>query len=161
MKKIIALMLALLAVMLFAACRDNTDDPEDTTDISDVTTEIGGDDTTLPTEETTSPYEDEETTDADTDTEPVETDAVTEPATDAVTEPSDKLTVNGALALCRSYLGEFDPDSGYKYSYQYESLTDEGDFKIKVSIYIEENDRYSKCGYLIVTPDGKITKFDW
>jgi hypothetical protein len=157
MKRIIALMLVLLAVVSLAACRENTNDPADTTDAEStaVTTEEGGEDTTVSDEETTSP-EDEETTGAD-----VETDAVTEPATDAVTEPSDQLTVNGALALCRSYLGDVDPDSGYQYSYQYEGMTDEGNFNIKVSIYIEEDDRYSKCGYLIVTPEGKITEFDW
>ena len=124
MKRIIALMLVLLAVVSLAACRENTNDPADTTDAEStaVTTEDGGEDTTVSDEETTSP-EDEETTDADE-----ETDAVTEPATEAVTKPSteEDTTHSGVVSIspedrmitiARDYLGDVDPDSGYRYSF--------------------------------------------
>lgn len=70
-----------------------------------------------------------------------------------------------AVNAAREWLGDSDPDTGYKYSYSFdEMLTDNGKeyFKVRVSWYIEEEDRYSLCGYLLVSEGGgSIQKYDW
>ncbi len=165
MKKFIAVLLVISSLMMFSACRE--------TEIS------SGDETTNDALETTVSKEteseaDESDTEAETDADTEsETDAITEaPAvtdavTDTETEAETDSTVSGemnemnAVKIARQYLGEVDPDTGYQYSYQFVEITTEGDYKIKVSWYIEEDERFSKLGYLLVSPDGKVTKFDW
>ena len=77
------------------------------------------------------------------------------------------ITEEEALAAAKAYLGDKDPDTGYKYSFVSQGTmedTDTGEtfYKVRVSWYLPEDDRYSVCGYLLVTQDGKtVTKFDW
>ena len=77
------------------------------------------------------------------------------------------ITEEEALAAAKAYLGDKDPDTGYKYSFVSQGTmedTDTGEmfYKIRVSWYLPEDDRYSVCGYLLVSQDGKtVTKFDW
>lgn len=77
------------------------------------------------------------------------------------------ITEEEALAAAKAYLGDKDPDTGYKYSFVSQGTmqdTDTGEefYKILVSWYLPEDDRYSVCGYLLVSRNGKtVTKFDW
>ncbi len=108
-------------------------------------------------EDTTAPG----TTEADTSA-PVDTAAV---STD--NEGKKLITEEEALAAAKAYLGDADPDTGYKYSFvsqgtMEDTETGEEFYKVRVSWYLPEDDRYSVCGYLLVTKDGKsISKFDW
>jgi len=151
MKRYIAILLALLAIFSLAACRKVEKDPKDTTDPAEITTSpdettVTGDDCTTKPEDTTE--EPDETSSPDT----------TEEDT---TEPIAEINEETAVRIAKDYLGERDPDTGYLYSYQYVETTAEGEFKIKVSWYLEEDERYSTCGYLLVSGEGKVTKFDW
>ena len=182
MKKYIALLLALLAVFALSACKLIEKEPHDTTDPVTGTTEPEETSNTEP-EETTEPVitteadttapdttEPEETTAEDT-TAPEETTAEDTTAEDTTapdttkpeetTAPITEINSETAVRIAKDYLGESDPDTGYRYSYQYVETTDEGDFKIKVSWYLPEDERYSTCGYLLVSPEGEVTKFDW
>ncbi len=124
---------------------DSTD--ADTTKAEETTTEAATEEDTTASPETT---KEEETTKAPQITEPEETTA-------AILEINEST----AVLIAKDFLGEKDPDTGYTYSYQYVETTAEGNYKIRVSWYLEEDDRYSTCGYLIVTPKGEVSKFDW
>lgn len=86
---------------------------------------------------------------------------------DDATAAAVRITEDEAVAAARNYLGETDPDTGYRYSFTYQDLyldTDTGIeyHRIRVSWYLEEDDRYSTCGYLLVALDGaSVQKFDW
>ena len=77
------------------------------------------------------------------------------------------ITEEEALAAAKAYLGEKDPEVGYSYSFvsqgtMEDTETGESFYKVRVSWYLPEDDRYSVCGYLLVSRDGKnVTKFDW
>ncbi len=154
MKKYMALVLAMMMVLSLSACKRIEKDPDDTTD-SQVVTTAPDETSEKEPEDTTEP---EETTDADTTAEDTTVSDTTEEDT---TEPITEINSETAVRIAKDYLGERDPDTGYLYSYQYVETTAEGEFKIKVSWYLEEDGRYSTCGYLLVTPEGKVTKFDW
>ena len=104
-----------------------------------------------------------------TETAKKETENETSPETDlpetkAGTEtaaPSGLMSEEEALKKARAYLGDKDPDTGFLYSYSFDSYTPEGSCKVRVSWYIEEGDRYSTCGFLIVTPSGDVSRLDW
>ena len=155
MKKIsiIAMLLALLA--LLCACTpkivSNGDTTSDTT--IPVTSPDGFEDVTAPPEK--------DTTDANEDTtEKVEADT-TDGETTAI---SVVYNVDTAIEAARNWLGDIDPDTGYKYAFSYDGIFTEGDnesFKIRVSWYIAEQERYSLCGYLLVTPKGEVSKYSW
>ena len=136
-----------LALFLLASCtpakKGDDTSAADTTDA--VTGPDGFEDVTAPPEKDTD--EEKDTTAADT----TEKEA-------AVADPE------AAVAAARAYLGESDPDTGYKYAYSYDGLQDDNGKKlhrVRVSWYIEEQERYSFCGYLLVNPDGTITKYSW
>lgn len=119
--------------------------------------------TTQQTEETTRPRETDPQTEEDTTM--VETTVDEE---DTTTNYSEKyITEEEALAAAKAYLGEKDPDVGYSYSFASQGTmedteTGESFYKVRVSWYLTEDDRYSVCGYLLVSRDGKtVTKFDW
>ncbi len=157
MKKHIALLLAIITVLSLAACKRIEKNPDETTGEDAVTTspeETTGEVTNVIEEETT---EAEETTETPAE---IVADSETEPE-EETTEPIVEINSETAVYIAKEYLGERDPDTGYLYSYQYVETTAEGDFKIKVSWYLEEDERYSTCGYLLVSPEGMVTKFDW
>lgn len=120
--------------------------------------------------ETTAQTTEAETTQDDT-TAPAESEDNTseqDNTTAESTNPGEKqITEEEALAAAKAYLGDKDPDTGYKYSFVSQGTmqdTDTGEefYKVRVSWYLPEDDRYSVCGYLLVTKDGKsISKFDW
>ncbi len=156
MKKIISLSLALMSVLMLAACKKTENEPDETTASAGVTTAVETSDPETAANETTAAETEAETAASETE---AETDAVT--SAPETTEASSSMDEEKAVALARAYLGEKDTDLGYIYSYQFIEVTDDGEYKIKVSWYIEEDDRYSTCGYLLVSPEGKVTKFDW
>ena len=149
MKKIISVILLLAMAASLAACSPKGLGGNDTT--ADTTAPIvtspdGFDDVTAPPEDTTKT---EETTKAE---------ETTEAPDDGIT------TADEAVAAARAWLGESDPDTGYKYAFSYDGMINEGGieyFKIRVSWYIEEQERYSRCGDLLVSPDGKVSKYSW
>ena len=153
MKKIsiIAMLLALAA--LLCACTpkivSNGDTTSDTT--IPVTSPDGFEDVTAPPADDTTKKEDNDTTAAD----------ITEGDTTkgGVVSNSDE-----ALTVARNWLGDTDPDIGHKYAFSYDGMmTDNGKeyYKIRVSWYIEEQERYSLCGYLLVDSDGNVSKYSW
>lgn len=154
MKRFVAMLLAIMTFVSLAACKRIENDPDETTD-SEIVTPAPNETTEKEPEDTTEP---EETTEADSTAEDTTIADTTEEDT---TEPIVEINSETAVRIAKDYLGERDPDTGYLYSYQYVETTAEGEFKIKVSWYLEEDERYSTCGYLLVTPEGKITKFDW
>lgn len=107
-------------------------------------------------ENTTSPVTTEEDTSAQGDTAADSTDS----------EGRKQITEEEALAAAKAYMGDTDPDTGYKYSFVSEGTmqdTDTGEeyYKVRVSWYLPEDDRYSVYGHLLVTKDGKsILNFD-
>ena len=151
MKRTVALLLVLLAVLSLASCRELGKGPDETTAAEKETTVLDETEKAPATDKITEP-----------ETEP-ETEAETEEETTIAdtTAVSEKMDEKKAVSIARDYLGDKDPDIGYAYSYQFVEITAEGDYKIKVSWYIEEDERYSTCGYLLISPEGKITKFDW
>lgn len=151
MKRLISIVLLLaLTVCALASCSPagKGNDSEADTTVPEVTSPDGFDDVTAPPEETTD-ADKKDTTDADT------------------TEEDPLAFINDAeeaVAAARKWLGESDPDTGYKYAYSYDGSVVENNvplFRIRVSWYIEEQERYSFCGYLLVNPDGTITKYSW
>lgn len=69
-----------------------------------------------------------------------------------------------AIEAAKEYLGTVDEDTGYKYGFSYDSqITDNGMlyYKIRVSWHIEEEDRFSLCGYLLVDVNGNVSKYNW
>lgn len=170
MKKLIAVILACLCAASLAACRQNGEESDNK--VTDSKLES----TDPEKEKDTSDYEhpqppvSEDTTEAETET---DTELVTDKIPEPVTEPvenditapvdttdavTDEMT---AVKIAKEYLGERDPDVGYVYSFRFDGMTAEGEYRIKVSWYIEEDERFSTCGYLLVSPDGTVTKFDW
>ena len=143
-----ALTLAAVFIVSLASCsltgdKRETEKKEDTSSVT--TAREGFEDVTVPPEETTDKA-------ADSKTE--ETTATDEGITD-----SDK-----AVAAAREYLGEKDEETGYKYAYSFDTMmTEDGVeyYKIRVSWYITEEERYALCGYLLVDADGNVTKYDW
>ena len=157
MKKITVIAFALVLTALLSACTPGAvgNDTTDDTTIP-VTSPDGFEDVTAPPVADTTAKE--ETTDAPKDTEEDTTLADT-------TEKSDKIsTPDEAVAAARAYKGEEDKDIGYKYAYSYDGMMTDGGveyYKIRVSWYIEEQERYSKCGYILVGADGSCKEFDW
>ena len=118
------------------------------------------------TEET--PATTEDTTNADTPNHVQDT--TVDAGTDAAGADSTgdyRIGEDAALAAAKAYLGDTDPDTGYKYAFAPDGIMEDTDagkeyYKIRVSWYLEDQDRYSVCGYLLVSLDGgEILKFDW
>lgn len=137
----------LLLTLCLSACsvRDTTGETTAETTQADITQE-----------NTTSPVTTEETTSAPDDTSADSTDS----------EGEKQITEEEALAAAKAYMRDTDPDTGYKYSFVSEGImqdTDTGEeyYKVRVSWYLPEDDRYSVYGHLLVTKDGKsILNFD-
>lgn len=151
MKKLISIILLLATFCTLFACSPKK----------------GGDDTTGDTTvPVTNPDGFEEVTTPSTDKKPEDTTAADTTATDT-TAPAPEITVkdaDAAVTRAREWLGETDPDTGYKYAYSYDgSMIENGKpfFRIRVSWFIEEQERYSLCGYLLVGADGTVTKYSW
>ncbi|MBE6587786.1 MAG: hypothetical protein E7647_05155 [Ruminococcaceae bacterium] len=151
MKKLISIVLLLaLALCIFASCSPKKGDEGDDTTVPEVTSPDGFDDVTAPPEDeaTTFPEKEEDTTVEDTTAAP-------------------SVSVNDAeeaVEYARNWLGETDPDTGYKYAFSYDGSMIENDkpyFRIRVSWYIEEQERYSLCGYLLVGADGEVVRYSW
>ncbi len=145
-KRWVAIGMLLLALCLSAcSVRDTTGETTAETTQADITQE-----------NTTSPVTTEETTSAPDDTSADSTDS----------EGEKQITEEEALAAAKAYMGDTDPDTGYKYSFVSEGImqdTDTGEeyYKVRVSWYLPEDDRYSVYGHLLVTKDGKsILNFD-
>ncbi len=145
-KRWVAIGMLLLALCLSAcSVRDTTGETTAETTQADITQE-----------NTTSPVTTEETTSAPDDTSADSTDS----------EGEKQITEEEALAAAKAYMGDTDPDTGYKYSFASEEImqdTDTGEeyYKVRVSWYLPEDDRYSVYGHLLVTKDGKsILNFD-
>ena len=164
MKKLISVLLCALMVLSLAACAKKPVEGDETTDV----TTKAPDDKTEGEETKKSPESETEAdvTDKapDTDTEKgtetetdVEVDTKGEP--DGDTAPSS-LTEAEALAIAKDFVGDKDPDLGYIYSVKFDSV-DAGTYCFKVSMYIEDQGRYSTCGYVLVDPMGNASKFDW
>lgn len=151
MKKLISIILLLAMFCTLFACSPKKGGDETT------------DDTTVPV---TNPDGFEEVTTPSTDKKPEDTTAADTTAADT-TAPAPEITVkdaDAAVAKAREWLGETDPDTGYKYAYSYDgSMIENGKpfFRIRVSWFIEEQERYSLCGYLLVGADGTVTKYSW
>ena len=151
MKKLISIILLLAMFCTLFACSPKKGGDETT------------DDTTVPV---TNPDGFEEVTTPSTDKKPEDTTAADTTAADT-TAPAPEITVkdaDAAVAKAREWLGETDPDTGYKYAYAYDgSMIENGKpfFRIRVSWFIEEQERYSLCGYLLVGADGTVTKYSW
>ena len=155
MKNIISVILLLTMIASLASCslaKGGGDDSTADTTIPQVTSPAGFDDVTAPPEDTTK-------TDETTKAEAEETTNKTAQAND-----EEITTADEAVAAARKWLGETDPDTGYKYAFSYDgTMTDGGVeyFRIRVSWYIEEQERYSLCGYLLVSPKGTVSKYSW
>ena len=149
MKKLALITAMLLIVSLsLSACSQAKSESEDST--LPVSTPQGFEDVTAPPEPET-----DESTDNVTDG---TTDGDTSASPEGITTPEE------AVAAAKAYLGDEDPDIGYPYSFSYDGMfTDNGTeyFKIRVSWFIEEQERYSLCGYLLVGADGTVTKYSW
>ena len=153
MKKITVIALAIIMASLLCACQPagKVDDTSADTTIP-VTSPDGFEDVTAPpVADTTAKAEEKDTTAADT----------TEAETTKTSAVSDS---EEALAVAKSWLGDTDPDIGYKYAFSYDGMMTDGGkeyYKIRVSWYIEEQERYSLCGYLLVDADGSVSKYSW
>ena len=162
MKKLISILLCAVMLLSVAACAKKPAEGDETTD---VTTKAPEDKTEG--EDTKKSPESE--TEADVTDKAPETDKVTETETDVEvdtkgepdgdTAPST-LTEAEALAIAKDFVGDKDPDLGYIYSVKFDSV-DAGTYCFKVSMYIEDQGRYSTCGYVLVDPNGNASKFDW
>jgi len=182
MKKIIiAALLISLACLLMFSCTSSVNDPEDDgTKAPEVTNPNGFEDVTTPStdkvtekdpetgdpkpEDTTAPVEDDTDAPEPDDSDSGEDTDTSEPET-TLPDP-EKFISNAeeAVAAARAWLGETDPDTGYKYAYSYDGamIIDETSyFRVRVSWHIEEQDRYPLLGYLLVNPNGEITKYNW
>ena len=147
MKKrwIVGLICLLLLCMTACSVRDTDEETTAETTQADTTQE-----------DTTSPVTTGETTSASDDTS----------ADSTASEGGTQITEEEALAAAKAHMGDTDPDTGYKYSFASEGImqdTDTGEeyYKVRVSWYLPEDDRYSVYGHLLVTKDGKsILNFD-
>ena len=150
MKKLISIILLIAMVATLASCslaKGGGDDSTADTTAPKVTSPAGFDDVTAPPEDTTKASE-------TTEKEPETTEATAKGIT----------TAEEAVAAAKAWLGETDPDTGYMYAFSYDGTMTEGGveyYKIRVSWYIEEQERYSRCGDLLVSPDGKVSKYSW
>ncbi len=158
MKKFISIALLILTVCLLASCNANTtnNDPDAETTIP-VTSPEGFEDVTAPIPSDTTAADtadDEETTEAE------DTSAAAEDTTAA-----DKIaTPDAAVEAAKEWLGEVDNETGYRYTYSYDGTLEDGGktyYKIRVSWFIEEQGRSSLCGYLLVSPEGEVSKYSW
>ena len=150
MKKIISVILLIAMVASLASCslaKGGGDDSTADTTAPQVTSPAGFDDVTAPPEDTTKAPE-------TTEKEPETTEAPETGITNA----------EEAVATAKAWLGETDPDTGYMYAFSYDGILEDGGvsyFRIRVSWYIEEQERYSLCGYLLVSPEGNVSKYSW
>lgn len=156
MKRICAIVLILTFACLFCSCTKGGGNDSDSADTTiPVTSPDGFEDVTAPPEDT----KNTDTKAPDTEKDEIEdTTANTETAGDKISSAEE------AIDCARAYKGEVDSETGYKYAYSYDGTVVENGislFRIRVSWYIEEEDRYSKCGYILVSPDGECTEFDW
>ncbi|MBS5724351.1 MAG: hypothetical protein KHW59_01055 [Clostridiales bacterium] len=110
----------------------------------------------------------EETTDAgETQAQTEEDTTVADSTSDSAENTGNEITEEEALAAAEAYLGDTDQETGYKYSFASQGImedteTGEEFYRIRVSWYLPEDDRYSVCGYLLVSMDGEtVSKFDW
>ncbi|MBQ4066467.1 MAG: hypothetical protein IJD22_02360 [Clostridia bacterium] len=159
MKKLISIALLIATVCLLASCSTNIADNEtDAETTIPVTSPEGFEDVTAPAPEgTTAP----DTEDGDETTATEETEPETEDETTAVDKIS---TPDEAVAAAKEWLGEVDNETGYKYAYSYDGTLEDGQttyFKVRVSWFIEEQGRSSLCGYLLVSPEGEVSKYSW
>ena len=152
MKKISVIALLLSLVALLCACAPAGLSDETTADTTiPVTSPDGFEDVTAPPVADTTANNDKETAADDT-------------TADDTTKASVVPDAEAALDLARNWLGDTDPDIGYKYAFSYDGMmTDNGKeyYKIRVSWYIEEQERYSLCGYLLVDESGAVSKYSW
>lgn len=145
--KAAAIILAAVMLCLGAASCARPGSGEDTTKEPSVTTERKGfEDVTDPPEESSG-------------------DTSAEEGSSSGQDSSAAFGREAAVEAARAWLGETDPDTGYKYAYSFDGMedSDSGDcYRIRVSWYLEDEDRYSLCGYLLVSDGGaKIEKYDW
>lgn len=141
MKKILIAAAALVFAAALCSCSHSGEGSDDETKKSVTTVRDGFEDVTAP------PETKAQTTDSD------------------AVSSDEAFGMDDAVAAAREWLGESDPDTGYKYSYSFDEMFSDGGteyFKVRVSWYLEEEDRYSLCGYLLVSGDGNsIRKFNW
>ena len=153
MKKTTVIALALILAALLCACQPagKIDDTSADTTIP-VTSPDGFEDVTAPpVTDTTAPEAEKDTTAADTTAE--------DTTKDSTVSDSEE-----ALTIAKNWLGDTDPDIGYKYAFSYDGMMTDGGkeyYKIRVSWYIEEQERYSLCGYLLVDENGSVSKYSW
>ncbi|MBQ4066499.1 MAG: hypothetical protein IJD22_02525 [Clostridia bacterium] len=145
MKKLISILLLLaLSASLFACAAAK--EGSDTTD-SDSTVAVTGPDGF---EDITAP--------------PVSTD--TAPGSDTVTEPAETelSPAQQSVEAAKAFIGTTDPETGALYAFSYDGIFTENETKyhrVRVSLYIAEQERYSLCGYVIISPDGTCSKLGW
>ena len=156
MKRFLIILLALMMLTL-CACRkiEKEDPPATDATTGAVTTEAPADTADETKADAPAPGSDEGTAAGDTTEQ------------DTSSAAAGRITEDEAVAAGRAYLGETDPDTGYRYSFTYRDIfldTDTGTqyHRIRVAWYLEEDDRYATCGHLLVTLDGSsVQKFDW
>lgn len=152
MKKIISVLLICAFVFALFSCTAKTagnDESKNDTTVP-VTGPEGFEDVTAPVTEDS---KDEETTEAESTAPAVTTD-----------EKTGLCSYEEAIDIAKNWLGETDPDTGYKYAYSYDGIQKDGEssfHRVRVSWHIEEEDRYSLCGYLLVDANGNVSKYSW
>ena len=152
MKRFLIVLLALLVLTLCACRKIEKKEPPATDAPTDAVT-------TDATDETAADTSAQDATDEEGSGDTTEPDNSTAPAT--------RITEDEALAAAREYLGESDPDTGYRYSFTYRDIFRDSDtgteyHRIRVAWYLEEDERYATCGHLLVALDGSsVQKFDW
>lgn len=187
MKKLLICAVLLSLTVLLVSCRPAIGPGGDSTNESQiaVTSPDGFEDVTAPPQntppadttkkpetskdnDTTEAKTDDTTKETPTDTTAKDTDG-SETAVDTTvadtTLPAPKIsTPEEAIDAAKGWLGTTDPTTGYKYAFSYDGTFTENKteyFKIRVSWFIEEQERYSLCGYLLVSPDGDVSKYSW
>lgn len=156
MKKFISIALLIFAVCILSSCTANTkNNGNDAETTIPVTSPEGFEDVTAPAvEDTTS-----------ADTESIDDTTAADDTTTEETTSADKIaTADDAVAAAKEWLGETDEGTGYKYTYSYDGTLEDGGvtyYKIRVSWFIEEQGRSSLCGYLLVSPQGDVSKYSW
>lgn len=175
MKRIISVILAVLALSMLASCRrveenageEATVPPVETSNITADAQVTENDAGKGGVSDETTEYEQPEdilTEDTWADTEPDSSGADTdtpEPSEDTTVPITDTMTEAKAVTLARDFLGEKDPVTGNVFSFRFDSITTDGDYMVKVSWYLEEDERWAPCGYILVTPEGEVSKFNW
>lgn len=149
----------LCAILALSACTPgilgNDDSSADST--IPVTSPDGFKDVTAPPEQSDT-VKDTENNDKDTAAKDTTAQDTTEKTSSSVSTPDE------AVAKARAYKGEVDSRTGYKLAYSYDGMMNDNGteyYKIRVSWFIEEEERYSKCGYILVSPDGNCVEYDW